>query len=54
MQTAEVVLSIYRQHTRNEPLESRVLGNLYARFGGGHTEKGQVVPRRVPTLRNVC
>src|ERR1700694_4462865 len=31
-------------------LESPVQRNLHAGFGGGHSEKGSHVPRRVPTL----
>jgi hypothetical protein len=33
-----------------QALESRVLGNGPVLLGGGHTEKGGHVPRRVPTL----
>ena len=28
------------------------MGNYYARFGGGHLEKGSNVPRQVSTLQD--
>ncbi len=57
MRNAETILAVIRDRGdhyanghRNEPLESRMLGNVHVRFGGGRLEKCRKATRQSPTL----